>query len=68
VRNAVCKCLCSGKDCQLLRQGRQTKQLEISMTVLSNIKNEQLLFLTLDFKPWKRGSTEEGFLKGALYF
>jgi len=29
---------------------RQTKQLEMPVAVLPNVKNEQLLFVTLDFK------------------
>jgi hypothetical protein len=48
-----CTCKCSGKECQLLRRGRQTKQLEMPVTVLPYVKNEQLLFVTLDFKPCK---------------
>jgi len=42
--------MCNVKDCQLLRLSGQTKQLEMLVTVLSNIKNEQVLFVTLDFK------------------
>jgi hypothetical protein len=40
----------------LLRSGGQTKQLEIPVTVLPNVKKEQLLFVALDFKPCKRCS------------
>jgi hypothetical protein len=46
----------SHKECQLLRRGGQTKQLEMPVTMLPNVKNEQLLFVTLDFKPCKRCS------------
>jgi hypothetical protein len=45
-----------GKECQLLRRGGQTKQLEMPVTMLPNVKNEQLLFVTLGFKPCKRCS------------
>jgi len=31
-------------------------QLEMPITVLPNVKNEQLLFVTLDFKPCMRCS------------
>jgi hypothetical protein len=34
----------------------QAKQLEMPMTVLPNVKNEQLQFVTLDLKPCKRCS------------
>jgi hypothetical protein len=44
----------SGKERQLLRRDGQTKPLEMSVTVLPNIKDEQLLFVTLDFRPCKR--------------
>jgi hypothetical protein len=46
----------SGKERQLLRRGGQTKRLEMSVTVLPNVKKEQLLFATLDFRPFKRFS------------
>jgi hypothetical protein len=53
----------SGKECQLLmRRGGQTKQLEMPVTVLPNVKNEQLLFVTLDFQNRARDAmTGEGF-------
>jgi hypothetical protein len=40
-------CMYSGKECQLLRRGGQTKQLEMPVTVLPNFKNEELLYATL---------------------
>jgi len=49
-----CKCTCSCKGYQLLIHGRQTKQLKMLVTVLPNVTNEQLLFVTLDFKICKR--------------
>jgi hypothetical protein len=45
-----------GKERQLLKSGGQTKQLEMPVTVLPNVINEQLLFVALDFKPCKRCS------------
>jgi len=39
-----------------LRDGGHTKQLEIPVKVVPNYKNEQLLFVTLDFNPCKRCS------------
>lgn len=53
---ANCKCVCSGKERQLLSCSGQTKQLEMLVTVLSNVKNEQLLFVKLFLKPCKRSS------------
>jgi hypothetical protein len=44
----------SSKERQLLRRGGQTKRLEMPVTVLPNVKNEQLLFAMLDFRPCKR--------------
>jgi hypothetical protein len=43
--------MCSGKECQLLRRDGKTKQIEMPVTVLPNANNEQLLFVTLNFKP-----------------
>jgi hypothetical protein len=40
----------NGEDYQLLRRSGQTKQLEMLVTLLPHIKNEQLLCLA-DFKP-----------------
>jgi hypothetical protein len=45
--------MCSDKESQLLRIGWQTKQLEMQVTVLPNVKNEQLLGVTLDLKLFK---------------
>jgi hypothetical protein len=42
-----CKCMGSDKECQLLRCDRQTKQLEMPVTMLPNIKNKHLLFVTI---------------------
>jgi len=53
-KKANSKCRRSGKECQLLKSGGQTKEFKIPVTVLPNIKNEHLLFVTLDFKPCKR--------------
>jgi hypothetical protein len=50
-KKRVIKYIWSGMECQLLRICGQTKQLEIQVTLLPNVKNEQLLFVTLDFKP-----------------
>jgi hypothetical protein len=55
-RKAGCICRGSGKECRLLRSGGQTKQPEIPVTVLPHVKNEQLPFVTLEFKPCKRCS------------
>jgi hypothetical protein len=46
---ASCSCVYSGKECQLLKRSGQTKKLDIPVTVLPNINNEQLLSVTLDF-------------------
>jgi hypothetical protein len=46
-KKVVTKCMCSGNECQLLGRGGQTKQLEMLMTVLPNVKNEQLLFVNV---------------------
>jgi len=43
-------CIC--KECQLLRCNKQAKQLEMSVTLLVDFENEQLLFVMLDFKPY----------------
>jgi len=32
----------------------QTKQLKMPMTMLPNVKNKQLMFVTMDFKPCNR--------------
>jgi len=54
-KKLACKCICSNKECQLLRCGRQTKQqLDMLVIMLPNVKNEQLSFVILDFKPCKR--------------
>jgi hypothetical protein len=45
INSLVAKCMCSGKECQLLRRGGQTKQLEMPVTVLPNVQNEQMLFV-----------------------
>jgi len=42
-----------GKECRLLRRDGQKKQLDVPVTVLPNIKHEQLLFVTMDFKQCK---------------
>jgi hypothetical protein len=47
-------CVCSGKECQLLRRGVQTNQFNMPVTLLLNVSIEQLLFVTLDFKLCKR--------------
>jgi hypothetical protein len=47
--------MCSVKECQLLRRGGRTKQLEMPVTVLPYVTNEHLLFVTLDFKPSAEG-------------
>jgi hypothetical protein len=51
--------MCSGKECQLLRCSEQGKQLKMQVTILPNVKNEQLLFVTLDFKSCKIYSMAE---------
>jgi hypothetical protein len=43
-----------GKEYQLLRSGGQTKQLEVPVTMLPNLKKAKLLFVTLDSKLCKR--------------
>jgi hypothetical protein len=48
-KEAGCICMCNGKECQFLRCGVQTKQLEMPLTVLPNVNNEQLLFVMSDF-------------------
>jgi len=48
--------MCSGKKCQLLRRGGQTKQPEMPVAVLPNVKNEPSLFVTLNCKLCKRCS------------
>jgi len=53
-QKAGCKCMFGGKECQLLRHSGQAKQLEMLVTMLPNVRNEQLLSVTLDCKPCKR--------------
>jgi len=46
--------MCINKECQLFRHGKQTNKLEIPVTMLLYVENEQLLFVILDFKRYKR--------------
>jgi hypothetical protein len=46
--------MCSGKECELFRLSGLKKQLEMSVTELPNVINEQLLVVTLDLKLYKR--------------
>jgi hypothetical protein len=57
-----CKIMGSGRECQLLSLGWQTKHLNMLVTVLPNVKNEHIV--TLDFQLWKRCNVWKRFLIG----
>jgi len=53
-KRLCCMYMCSGKECELFRLSGLKKQLEMSVTELPNVINEQLLVVTLDLKLYKR--------------